>query len=226
MNELLGAVMILFCFGALLLTIRFFGKTGLFIWIPISVIIANIQVQKTVELFGMACTLGNILYASSFTVTDILSENYGKSEAKKAVWIGFFSLIFSTIFFRATLLFEPAATDFIQSSLENVFQLMPRLIVASLGAFAVSQLHDVWAYHFWKRLLPSTKWIFLRNNLSSLVSQALDTLVFVAVAFYGIYENSVLGEIFLTTYLLKALITICDTPIVYAAVWLHRFEKP
>lgn len=226
MNELLGAVMILFCFGALLLTIRFFGKTGLFIWIPISVIIANIQVQKTVELFGMTCTLGNILYASSFTVTDILSENYGKSEAKKAVWIGFFSLIFSTIFFRATLLFEPAATDFIQSSLENVFQLMPRLIVASLGAFAVSQLHDVWAYHFWKRLLPSTKWIFLRNNLSSLVSQALDTLVFVAVAFYGIYENSVLGEIFLTTYLLKALITICDTPIVYAAVWLHRFEKP
>ncbi|MDY3939509.1 MAG: queuosine precursor transporter [Spirochaetia bacterium] len=226
MNELLGAGMILFCFSALLLVYRFFGKTGLFVWIPISVIVANIQVQKTVELFGITCTLGNILYASSFTVTDILSENYGKKEARKAVLIGFFSLIFSTVLFQATLLFTPASSDWAQEYMNGLFSLMPRLIAASVAAFAVSQTHDVWSYHFWKRILPEKKWIFVRNNMSSLVSQALDTLVFVTVAFYGLYEGSILFEIFLTTYTVKAFVTLCDTPLVYAAVRLQRFEKP
>ncbi len=226
MNEFLGGGMILFCFAALLAVYRFFGKTGLYVWIPIAVIVANIQVQKTVELFGITCTLGNILYASTFTVTDILSENYGKKEARKAVLIGFFSLIFSTLLFQTTLLYEPAPTDLVQNSMEGLFTLMPRLIAASLAAFAVSQIHDVWAYHFWKRLLPEKKWIFIRNNMSSLVSQLLDTLVFVTVAFYGLYGNSVLFEIFLTTYVIKAFVTLCDTPLVYAAVHLQRFEKP
>ena len=75
MNEILGLTMIAGCFAALLLTYRLFGKAGLFAWIPISVIVANIQVQKTVELFGLTCTLGNVLYASSFTVTSGFSNN-------------------------------------------------------------------------------------------------------------------------------------------------------
>lgn len=225
MNEFLGVGMLIFSFVSLLLFYRFFGKLGLFIWIPLSVVIANIQVQKTIEWFGLTCTLGNILYASSFTVTDILSENYGKREAQKAVVIGFVSLIFSTIAFQGTLLYQPAPSDLVQSSLEGIFSLMPRLVVASVAAFLVSQTHDVWAYHFWKRLLPARRWIFLRNNLSSLASQALDSVVFVTVAFWGVYEQSVLWEIFLTTYLLKVLVTLCDTPLIYIAVKLQRFEK-
>lgn len=226
MNEILGLTMIAGCFAALLLTYRLFGKAGLFAWIPISVIVANIQVQKTVELFGLTCTLGNVLYASSFTVTDILSENYGKREAQKAVAVGFFALIFSTLVFQTTLLFDPAPTDAAQSSMEGLFTLMPRLIAASLCAFAVSQTHDVWAYHFWKRLLPAKRWIFVRNNMSSLVSQALDSAVFVFVAFFGLYETATVFEIFLTTYLIKAFVSLCDTPVVYAAVRLQKFEKP
>lgn len=66
-----------------------FEKWGLIMWLPISVIVANIQVIQTIELFGLVAILGNIVYATSFLVTNILSENYGKEEAKKAVWIGF-----------------------------------------------------------------------------------------------------------------------------------------
>lgn len=84
MNEFLGVGMLIFSFVSLLLFYRFFGKSGLFIWIPLSVVIANIQVQKTIEWFGLTCTSGNILYASSFTVTDILSENYGNRSGKKS----------------------------------------------------------------------------------------------------------------------------------------------
>ena len=90
-NEILWLVMLLANFFLIILAYKLFGKWGLIMWIPISVIVANIQVIQTVELFGLVATLGNIVYASSFLVTDILSENYGKKEAQKAVWIGFYS---------------------------------------------------------------------------------------------------------------------------------------
>ncbi len=54
------------------------GKTGLYVWVAISTIIANVQVLKTVSIFGMVATLGNIVYATSFLATDILSENHGR----------------------------------------------------------------------------------------------------------------------------------------------------
>ena len=74
MNELLWLLMLVVNFGAILVVYRLFGKIGLFIWVPIAAITANIQVLKTVEIFGLTATLGNIVYATSFLVTDILSE--------------------------------------------------------------------------------------------------------------------------------------------------------
>ncbi len=88
-NEFLWLVLLLINFSAILLAYRFFGKTGLYVWIPIATILANIQVLKMVDLLTIGVTLGNITYASSFLVTDILSENYGKRSAKRAVFIGF-----------------------------------------------------------------------------------------------------------------------------------------
>ncbi len=99
-NELLWLVMLLANFLLIIAAFKLFGKWGLIMWIPISVIVANIQVVQTIELFGLVATLGNIVYASSFLVTDILSENYGKEDAKKAVWIGFFSLIAMTLLMK------------------------------------------------------------------------------------------------------------------------------
>jgi uncharacterized integral membrane protein (TIGR00697 family) len=196
---------------------RALGLLGLYIWIPMAVIIANIQVVKTVELFGLTATLGNIAYASSFLVTDILSENHGKAAARKAVWIGFFSIIAMTLFMNAALLYAPAESDFAQESLVTIFSLMPRIALASLAAYLISQTHDVWAYEFWRKRFPSDRALWIRNNASTMVSQALDTLVFVGVAFWGQFELGVLLEIFLTTYLMKWIVAALDTPFIYAA---------
>ena len=84
-NELLWIVMLLLNFAGILVMYRLFGRIGLYAWVPIAVIIANIQVIKTVQLFGLTSSLGNIVYATSFLATDILSENYGKKDAGKAV---------------------------------------------------------------------------------------------------------------------------------------------
>lgn len=188
-------------------------------WIPISVTLANIQVVQTVELFGFVATLGNMVYATSFLVTDILSENYGKKEANKAVWIDFFSLIAVTVLMNLTLLFEPLKGDeFAQTTHEatnTIFSRMPRLAFAILTAYLLSQHHDVWAFHFWKNKDPAHKHLWLRNNASTMISQIIDSAIFVIIAFYGVFEIKVLFEVFLTTYFLKFIVAAADTPFVY-----------
>ncbi len=217
MNELLWLAMLLVNFGAIMFSYRIWGKAGLYLWIPISVIVANIQVTKTIELFGLTATLGNIVYATSFLVTDILSENYGKKDASRAVGMGFFSLIIMTVLMNLALFFVPDSSDFAQGSLASIFSLMPRIALGSLAAYGFSQLHDIWAYDLWRRRFPSKKFIWLRNNLSTMVSQLLDTLIFTLIAFWGVFETSVLIDIMLSTYVLKWVVAFLDTPFLYIA---------
>ena len=222
MNELLWFAMMLANFLFILLFYRLFGKTGLYIWIPIAAIVANIQVLKLVDLFGINATLGNIVYASSFLVTDILSENYGKKSASKAVMVGFLSLIASMCLFQAALWFQPSPDDWVQESLKNIFGLMPRIVLASLLAFGLSQIHDVWAYNFWKKKWPADRFIWIRNNASTMVSQLIDSVVFTIVAFAGQLSPKVLLQIFLSTYILKWIVALMDTPFIYLAVRMNR----
>lgn len=216
-NELLWLVMLAANFAGILIVYRFFGKLGLYAWIPMAAIIANIQVLKTVEIFGVTATLGNIVYATSFLATDILSENYGRRDAGKAVAMGFIALASLTAFMSLSLLFKPAPEDFAQESLVTLFRIIPRITLASFVAYGTSQFHDIWAYGTLKRRRPDPRWIWLRNNLSTLVSQLIDTVVFTAIAFAGIYTGSVFLEIVVTTYILKVIVAATDTPLVYLA---------
>ena len=225
-NEILWLAELLVNFFLIILAYKLFGKWGLIMWIPVSVIVANIQVVQTVKLFGTVATLGNVVYATSFLITDILSENYGKEEAKKAVWIGFFSLISMTLLMNITLFYVPLAGDSFAQEAHNatstIFSLMPRIAVASLTAYILSQHHDVWAFHLWKAKFPSHRHLWIRNNLSTMVSQIIDSGVFVLIAFLGVFETGVLFEVFLTTYFLKFIVAAADTPFVY---WGKRIHK-
>lgn len=225
-NEFLWLAMLLVNFLLIILGYKLFGKTGLIMWIPVSVIVANIQVVQTVKLFGMAATLGNIVYATSFLITDILSENYGKKEATKAVWIGFFSLISMTLLMNLALYFNPLPGDdfsvVTHEAISIIFKMMPRIALASLAAYLISQHHDVWAFQFWRKKFSKESHLWIRNNFSTMVSQLIDSAIFVVIAFYGVFENGVLIEIFVTTYILKWIVAVADTPFVY---WGRRIFK-
>jgi len=222
-NELLWLVEIPVNFLLILLAYRLFGKKGLFLWIPVSVIVANIQVVQALRLFGLSATLGNVSYAASFLVTDILSEKYGKQEARKAVLMGLFCLVAATVLFQLTLLFRPLPGDAFageaHAALGTIFGLMPRIALGSLTAYFISQWHDVWAFDLWRKRFPRQLWI--RNNFSTMVSQLVDSVVFVLIAFAGVYPTRVLFEIFITTYVLKFLVAAADTPFLYWARRIH-----
>ncbi|MGG3913694.1 queuosine precursor transporter [Rossellomorea vietnamensis] len=221
-NIWFGLVFVLITFSCLLVMYRMFGRTGLFVWIGISTILANLQVVKTIEIFGLTATLGNAMYGTAFLVTDILNEKYGKKDAQKAVWLGFFTLIVMTIIMQLALLFQPHPDDFAQESLATIFGIIPRIALGSLAAYLVSQFTDVYIFTYLKKKFPTDGQFWIRNNGSTMVSQLLDTLVFTSIAFLGEYPMHVWFEIFITTYLLKWVISLMDTPFGYIA---KRFPK-
>ena len=212
-------------FGSIMFAYKKFGKIGLYIWVPISTLLANLQVVLFVDLFGFGTTLGNIMYAGGFLVTDILSENYGEEEARTAVKIGFFTMIAATLLMQIAINFTPSGFDEALNnygSMKLIFGFMPRLMVAGLVAYGISQFHDIRAYNFWKKRFPATKHIWIRNNLSTLVSQFIDNLVFTAIAFWGVMPLEVLIEIFWSTYFIKFIVASADTPFVYLANYMKR----
>ena len=223
MNECLWFAMAVLDFGLVLLIYRLYGRLGMLLWVPIGTILANLQVLKVVELFGMTATLGNIAYGSVFLATDILSENHSKRDAHTAVNIGFISMLAMLAIMSLAVRFEPTADDFVHEHLQTLFCFMPRVVAGSLLAYIASQYHDIWSYHAWRRLLPETRFLWVRNNFSTLVSQAIDTLIFTTVAFAGVFDAGVFWSIVITTYLLKALVALMDTPCIYLAKYL--FDK-
>ncbi len=196
-----------------------FGRDGLYICIPITIILANLQVVVTIDLAGFIITLGNVAYASSYLITDLLGELYGHDAAKKGVNIGFFTLIMMTVIMNIVLFYQPTNdSQIFYDSLRNIFSIMPRIALASLSAYFISQRIDVFIYHFLKHKIEKHIWI--RNNLSTMISQIFDTLVFTIVAFLGVFPTDVLLSIFITTYVIKFLVAAADTPFMYLGVKL------
>jgi len=216
MNEILWMGFAVLDLGMVILLYRLFGAIGLYALISFNLILCNIQVLKIIELFGLTTTLGNILYASIFLSTDILSECHGKKAAQKAVILGFATLLMATVYMQVALLFKPAVDDFVQPHLAVIFGFMPRVAAASMLAYLVSQLHDVWAFHFWKNKTRG-KYLWLRNNLSTAASQFIDSSVFCIGAFLGVFPAEVWLQILFTTFAVKLIIAAIDTPFIYFA---------
>lgn len=215
-NNLLWIGFVLIDLSLAIVVYRFFGKSGLYVIIVASIIAANIQVVKTVQLFGLVATLGNVLYGGIFFTTDILTEVYGKKAARRGVWLGFIGMILVTLWMQIGLRFIPDVSDFAQGSLVTIFGLMPRVAAGSMIAYLLSQHHDVFAFHFLKNKTKG-RLLWLRNCASTMVSQAIDTVVFCTIALWGVFDTNTWLQILATTYFLKWFVAIIDTPFIYLA---------
>ncbi|WP_054939308.1 queuosine precursor transporter [Paenibacillus ihuae] len=217
-NLLWGILFVVVNFAFFLLCYRLFGKKGLYAWVGVATVIANIQVAKTIEMpLGIVMTLGNTMYVTLYMTSDLLNEKYGRSEARNAVWFGFFTLLMTTVIMQMVLMFEPQETDIAQSSLETIFGMMPRLALGSLTAYFISQFLDVRLYSWIRQYFSSSRQLWIRSNGSTMISSFVDTLIFCLIAFAGFYDLRVWTEILLTTYLSKFLLTAAGTPILYIA---------
>lgn len=232
-NIILWFVMLLINFGFILYFYKNYGKNGLYAYIPITIILAQIQVNKTIEIGGMSSTLGNIMFASSFLVTDILSEKYGLKAAAKGAKIGLMSNIAATILLQVSVAFQPSITDYSQLAMETLFGPLSRFTAVGLIGYWISQNIDIHLFEQIKKRFPENKHLWLRNNGSTILSQFVDTAIFTYLAFYlsfdflgfsyvGFYDFNTCLEIFTTTYLMKIIIATFDTPFLYLAKKMHK----
>ncbi|ANF96082.1 queuosine precursor transporter [Paenibacillus bovis] len=216
-----GILFVIVNYALFTICYRLFGIKGLYGWIAIAAILANIQVIKTIELLGIVTTLGNTMYVSMYLASDLLNERFGPRVARKAVWFGFFTLIVTTIVMRMAIGFDVAPgvdiSQDAQNALQMIFGPLSILLIASLSAYLVSQFLDVRLYKWLRRRFPAPHQLWIRNNGSTMISSFVDTLIFCSIAFLGMYEWSVWIEIFLTTYVLKFLLTAAGTPFLYLA---------
>lgn len=221
-NEILLIVTLLIIFSLVIASYRFFGNAGLYCWTVFATITANIEVLIMVNAFGMEMTLGNILFASTFLVTDILSEVSGKKDAQKAVNLGIVTSAIFILLSQSWLLYIPSESDWAIPAFHTIFSNTPRLLLASLLVYAISQRFDVWAYHKWwevtsKKFNDSRKYLWLRNNGSTLISQLLNTVLYTFGAFLGMYDMATLISICVSSYIIFIFTSLLDTPFVYLA---------
>lgn len=226
---ILSIVFVTLNYAMILLAFRFFGRVGLFACIPLTIILANIQVVIMVDIGGWAVTLGNAAYVSSYLITDLLCELYSKKDAQRAVYLGFFSLASVLILMQFILMVTPTPdSQAMYDSVAMIFDMLPRIAFASLLAFLVSQSIDVVTFHFFKNKQANGKKLWLRNNVSTVSSQIIDGLIFTFVAF-GTGPNAlpleILMQIFITTYIVKAIIALYDTPFMYLGTWMKKTNK-
>lgn len=222
MNELLCIITLLISFVFVILSYKFLGKTGLFLWIAIATIVSNIQTVKLVNVFGIESALGTILYGSTFLATDILNLKYGEKEAKKTILIGFITMIVMTIFMSLCLKYIPSSNDFSQKSLTTIFTVNIRITIASIIAFAVSQFIDTILF---QKLQRKYKRLWLSNNASTMICQIIDTIIFCIITYYGLVDVQVIFQIMISMYIFKFIIALCDTPFIYIANKIKKVNE-
>jgi uncharacterized integral membrane protein (TIGR00697 family) len=221
-NEALLVLSVAVIFSMSLVWLRLFGAAGLMCWGVIATLLANIEVLIVVRAFGMEQTLGNVLFASTFLTTDILSEIYGKKAADRAVYSGICAGAVFALISRSWLLYAPARSDWVFPGISLVFANTPRLVGVSLVVYAITQKLDVTLYHaLWRRTELSSgdrrRFLWLRNNCATLVSQLLNAVLFNLGAFWGIYDAPTLTSICISTYVIYVFTSLLDTPFVYFA---------
>lgn len=226
-NELLIILSFLITYGGVVAFYRFFGKTGLLAFNILATILANIEVLLLVRAFGVEMTLGNVLFASTFLITDVLSENHTRKDANKAVIISTLCSIMFVALSQIWLLYDLSENDWAGGAIRTIFSNTPRIVCASLAVYLVSQLTDVWLYHKWwdwckKRFRDEKKGLWIRNNGSTMISQLLNTFLYTALAFYGTYDIKTLVSIFVSSYIIYIFTSLLDTPFVY---WCRRIHE-
>lgn len=223
MNELLIATTLLLTFASVLLWFRLFRRAGLYALTTFITIVANIEVVILVDAFGIEMTLGNMLFAGTFLATDILSEVYGRDEANKCVKVGVLSSVSMIVLTSLWMLYTPSANDFVFPAVVTVFSNTPRVLIASLLVYAICQVVDVQLYHLiWRITGKNEKFMWLRNNGATLVSQALNAVLFNFIAFYGTVDMRTMWSIICASFTISLLTSLLDTPVLYIARHIAR----
>ena len=176
-----------------------------------------IGVGKPVTVFGCTFSGGNLFFPLSYLFGDILTEVYGYARTRRVVWAGFGALIFASLM-SWVVLHMPAALGYTgQAALEQVFASTPRIVAASIGAYLIGEFINSLVMAKMK-VATAGRHLWARAVVSTMCGEAIDTLLFYPLAFYGMWPDDILIEVMVGNYLVKIIWEVIATPITYRVV--------
>ena len=182
-------------------------------------VVSNIIAGKLIIIGGLVGPAAVLCYAITFAISDTLAEIWGKEKTKFVISLGFLVSIISALMIRLAIEMPYAPFWSEQEAFSQVLGTNIRIVFASMVAYLISQYHDLWAFNFWKEKTGG-KHLWFRNNMSTLVSQLIDTGLFITIAFYG--TGAPMLSLITGQYIIKLVIALVDTPIVYLLVKLIK----
>jgi conserved hypothetical integral membrane protein len=188
--------------------------SGLFVGV---LLLSNILSSKMISIWGFSFDGGTLLFPLSYIFGDVLTEVYGYKASRRVIWTGFVMLIIMSgnIYMISSL---PSHEEWIyQKDFDNILLQMPRLAIASLVAYFAGEYTNSVVLSKMK-VLTKGKHLWMRTIGSTLVGEGLDSILFVLIAFTGLYSTGVLFNIMLSNYLFKTLIEVFFTPITYKII--------
>ncbi len=227
-QELLWVLTVVYDLGLAIILYRFFGKYGLYAAVILGIVLGNLQGGKVsqLEFFGYSFTasMGAILYSGIYFATDVLNEKFGREEANRAVMLGFVANIAVMITLLISVQFRPSEITGSALEVHNAISTLagysPFFVIGSLIAYLVSLTFDVWIFHRIK-VLTDGKYLWLRNNVSTITSQALDTFLYTFVWVIGTELSFAAAfGIALTKYVFKVIIALVATIFIY---WVRKW---
>lgn len=178
-----------------------------------SLLVSNVTASKIISVGSLVVPAAVVAYAITFLCTDVIGELYGKEEANKTVRLGFILQVFSICLIYLAIKLPPAP---FMVEYNEVFQQVLgqslRVVIASLIAYTISQFNDVYIFHKLKDI-HGGKHRWIRNNVSTITSQLIDTSIFITIAFYGVVPN--LWALIIGQFTVKVCLALLDTPFFY-----------
>ena len=187
-------------------------------------LISNIIAGKLISVLGMVLPAAVILFPVTYIFGDILTEVYGFKRSRLIIWTGFAcNLLMAVVFMLVVALPHPDFWQF-QNAYHIVLGMTPRVVAASLAAYFLGEFTNSVIMSKMK-LLTRGKWLFTRTIGSTIVGEAIDTAVFITIAFAGTVAVPVLLSMMAAQYVFKVLYEIAATPLTYLAVgWVKKKE--
>jgi hypothetical protein len=173
-------------------------------------------------IFGSHLSVGVFCFPIVFIMTDVIGEVYGKKMAKQFVLAGAISILLF-LFYSFISAIVPWAKEglWVKDAWNQIFGLTARISIASLSAFAFAEYQDVISFFFFKKY-TGQKHFWIRSNLSNLWSQLLDTVIFMTIAFAGVYPTHTLINLIISWWLFKVVMGLLYTPLSYLGIYLLR----
>ncbi len=237
--ELISLILLIACIVSILLLLKYFGEQGLYIYTIVAVLASNIQVLQGVQFAFSAepVAMGTILFSTTYLCSDILTEHFGNHTAKQGVWYCFIAQLLMTLFMVIAVGHPPITAEGLGVQVNGIEQMTmaekaiaflftpsPRLLFASLLAFAISQFSDIAIFQAFGKLTKQ-KYLWFRTLGSTLCSALIDTVLFSLLAWVILAPEPVGFRTLIFTYILgtllaRAIVALISTPIMYIS---YRF---